>query len=285
MADISKITLPSGSTYNFKDEVARQMASAGVSFSLATDAGSTPKDVTWDDNGTTITGTLVASSSTVGVFYLVPAVDGAGKNIYDEYVTIQDNSTYFWEKIGSTEVDLSGLGDLAYKDSASGNYTPEGTVSQPSFTGTQGNISVSGTPSGSISTGSGTANYTPAGSVAAPTITVTPNTATKYVAASASGGGSVSAGSAASLSATVANETLTLSFTPNTPTAVTLPSFESQTIVSGIASASATAPTFTGTGAELVFTGDSLSSTGTFTPNGTVSQPTFSGTQKSVSVS
>lgn len=295
MADISKITLPSGTTYNIKDEVARQAAGAGVSFVVATDAASTPKDVTWDDDGTTITGTLEPSDSTAGAFYLVPATTSGGKDIYAEYITLKDGNTYSWEKIGTTDIDLSNLGDLAYKDNATGNYTPEGTVSQPSFTGTSGNVSVTGTPSGSISVGSGTTNYTPAGNVSAPTITVTPSTTTGYVAASATGGGSVTAGVAASatmpvLETSVSNETLTLSwtagsFTANTPTAVTLPSFSSQTIVDGITSASATTPTFTGTAVDLEFSGSSTESTGTFTPSGTVSQPTFSGTQKSVTVS
>lgn len=271
MAEISKITLPSGTTYDIKDAVARQMASAGVSFVLSTDAASTPKDVQWDDNGTTITGTLVASSSTTGIFYLVPADNPIGKDIFDEYVTLLKDNEYSWEKIGSTAIDFSSLGDLAYKDTASGNYTPEGSVSQPSF-------------SGSSLTSSG--KFTPSGSVAAPTITVTPAVATKYVAGSATGGGSVTNGTQASatmptLGTTVSNETLTISwtagsFTANTPTAVTLPTFTSQSIVSGITSATATAPTFTGTEGDVSVTG---------TPSGTVSQPTFAGTQKSVVVS
>ncbi len=51
--------------------------------------------------------------------------------------------------------------------------TPEGTVSKPTFTGAQGNISVSGTPNGTvaISIGTGTANYTPEGTVSKPTFT------------------------------------------------------------------------------------------------------------------
>lgn len=321
MADISKITLPSGTTYNFKDEVARQAAAAGVSFVISTDAGSTPKDVTWIKNGTTITGTLVASASTVGAFYLVPTTTAAGKDIYSEYVTIKQGSgsslSYSWEKIGTTDIDLSALGDLAYKDAATGNYTPEGSVSKPTFTGssmtstgeftpsgtvskptfsgTEGNLSVSGTPAGTIGVGTGSANYTPGGTVAAPTVTVTPATATKYVASSATGGGSVTAGSAASctlpvLQTSVSNETLVLSwtagsFTANTPTAVTLPSFSSQTIVSGITKAEATAPAFTGTGVNLKFTGTTMNSTGKFTPAGSVSQPSFTGTEGSVSVS
>ena len=317
MADISKIVLPSGSVYNIKDEVARQMASDALSFTVCTDASTTPKDVTWNDHGTTVTGTLVASEDTTSSFYLVPFTTAAGKDIFSEYVTVKQGNVYSWEKIGTTDIDISNLGDLAYKDTASGNYTPEGTVSQPtfsgdsltstgsftpegsvsqpSFTGTSGSVSVSGTPSGTISVGSGTANYTPEGSVAAPTITVTPSTASKYVADSASGGGAVTPGSAASctlptLSTTVTNETLTFSWTSgsfmaNVPTSVTLPSFTSQTIVSGISSATATAPAFTGTGVDLEFTGTSTTSTGSFTPEGTVSQPQFTGSSGNVSVS
>lgn len=295
MADISKITLPSGTTYDIKDAVAREMASAGVTFTVCTDAANTPKDVQWTSGSTTITGTLVASASTQGVFYLVPSQTSGGKDVYAEYITVKVGNDYSWEKVGTTDIDLSNLGDLAYKDSASGTFTPTGTVSQPSFTGTAGSVSVSGTPSGTISVGSGTANYTPAGSVEAPTITVTPTTTTKYVASSGTAGGTVYPGTAASctlptLSTSVSNETLTLSwtagsFTANQPTDVVLPVFSSQTIVSGISSATATAPTFTGTGVDLEFNGSSMNSSGTFTPSGTVSQPTFTGTEGSVSVS
>ena len=42
MADISKITLPSGTTYNIKDEVAREAIAGGVSFIVAWDGASTP---------------------------------------------------------------------------------------------------------------------------------------------------------------------------------------------------------------------------------------------------
>lgn len=316
MADISKITLPSGVTYNFKDEIARQAASAGVSFTISTDADSTPKDVSWDDNGTTITGTLDASASTTGVFYLVKAKSQSRKDIYAEYVTVKVENVYSWEKIGTTDVDFDSFGALAYKDNvtvnvkpegtisqptfsgneliSTGDFVPDGTVSKPTFTGSEGSITVTGTPAGTISVGTGSANYTPEGTISIPTITVTPDTATKYVAASATGGGMVTAGSAAScvlptLTTSVVNETLTLSWTDgsfiaNTPTAVTLPSFTSQTIVSGIQDVSSSQPVFTGTGANLTFTGTSMSSNGKFTPSGNVSQPTFTGVSGSVSV-
>lgn len=57
-----------------------------------------------------------ATASTMGKIYLIPATDGSGTNVKDEYITWNDNGTYKWEKIGTTDVDLSGLGDLAYKD-------------------------------------------------------------------------------------------------------------------------------------------------------------------------
>lgn len=195
------------------------------------------------------------------------------------------------------------------------HITPAGTVSKPSFTGTQGNISVSGTPAGSVSqptftgnqmtmtasltptgsvsAGSGTPNYTPAGSVSAPTVSVTPYTDTIYEAASPSGGGSVTPGAAASctlptLSMTVSGEKLIVSFTPgsfipNTPTGVTLPTFTPKTVATGIQSATASQPTFTGTGTRLTFSGEQSSVTLTGTPSGTVSQPTFTGSQMTAS--
>ena len=42
MPDISKITLPSGNTYDIKDATARQMISGGVSFIIAWDGNSLP---------------------------------------------------------------------------------------------------------------------------------------------------------------------------------------------------------------------------------------------------
>lgn len=145
----------------------------------------------------------------------VSAING-GIAIYEEAEFIYASADNKWHAIG----DTSNLGALAMKDSASTSYTPAGLVS-------------------------------------APTVTVTPSTVSKYVASSATGGGSVTAGSAAEctlpvLTTSVANETLTIgwtagTFTANTPTAVTLPSFAAQTIATGIESATSTQPTFTGT--------------------------------------
>lgn len=258
MPDLKTITLPSGSVYNLVDQGARDLIAS-----------------------------LEGGSSWLGVT-TTPLTDGATTNpitINNESVTAENgNQTSYgskefifngtsWQEYG----DLSLLGSLAYKNNASGSYTPYGTVSQPNFTGSSGNVSVSGTPSGSveISTGSGTANYTPEGTVSAPTITVTPTTATVN---------SIEAvGTLPELTFTVANENLTIAWS-----AGTLPTKGSDTTVAtGISSATASQPTFTGTGVNLEaeFTGNSTTSTGTFTPEGTVSQPTFSGTAATITVS
>lgn len=105
MADISQITLPSGTTYDIKDAQARQAKNwIGITTTALTDGATT--------NPITINGESVT------------AVEG---NItsYDETEFIFNGSA--WQEFG----DLSDLGALAYKDSASGSYTPQGTVAAP----------------------------------------------------------------------------------------------------------------------------------------------------------
>lgn len=273
MADISKIKLPSGTTYDIKDAVARATLGGAIIIRGTTTTAIGDESST---NPITIGGQSYTAVANDAVFY------NKKEYIFDGTM---------WHEFG----DMSGLGSLATKNSASGTFTPQGTVSAPVFTGTQGSVSVTGTPLGNITIDEGTANYTPAGTVSEPTITVTPSTTTKYVATSSTGGGSVHVGEAASctlptLSTSVQDETLTLSwsagsFTANTPTTVTLPTFSSQTIATGISSATSSQPTFTGTGVRIGFHGSSTTSTGNFTPQGTNSAPTFTGTQGTVTVS
>lgn len=121
MAEISKITLPSGNTYDIKDAVARQAIAGGISYIVAWNGASTPvvanipAGVTVTYNGTSYTGTLAASSAQAGAFYLVSSSNTAN-NKYSEYVAADIGGTKTWEKLGDTEMDLSNLGDLAYKD-------------------------------------------------------------------------------------------------------------------------------------------------------------------------
>lgn len=143
MPDISKITLPSGTSYDIKDATAREAIAnlQNIENILSTNAATTPEGVVWNDNGTTITGTLVASSETIKKIYLVLNESSTDqKNTYKEYLTLKVGNTYKWEMIGTTEASLSNLGNLAYKDSASTTYTPAGSVSAPTVTLSKTNI-------------------------------------------------------------------------------------------------------------------------------------------------
>ena len=313
MADISKITLPNGSVYDIKDasaradiEEIRTAIAGGVTF-----MGETSTALT--DGSTTSSIVINSQTITAQKGYLV---------VYQSKEFVWDGSK--WIEMG----DLSLIGDLGWKDSASATYTPAGSVSQPSFTGDSLTSTGNFTPSGSvgltsaaststgaisyisaigtksfsgtaatikpkvtaagtiaISTGSGTANYTPAGSVAAPTISVKTAGSTTTV-------NSITAvGTLPSLTTTVANENLTIGFDQGT-----LPTKGSNTTVkTGDAAYEATAPAFTGTGAELkaTFTGTEVEGTASYTPAGSVTvnsttsylTGSFTGTQGSVSVS
>ena len=287
MADISKITLPSGTTYDIKDAVARQMASGvihivpGTNTTALTD-GATTNPITVDGKSyTAVSGDAVFYNNKEFVF------DGTK-----------------WHEFG----DLTGLKALAYKDDASGTYTPAGTVSTPSFTGTEGNLSVTGTSAGTIAitTGVGAANYTPAGTISQPTFSGSELTSTgKFtpsgnVSATADANGNyqpsgsvstptISVSSAGStttvnsitdvgtlpaLTTTVANENLTITFSQGT-----LPTKgEDTTVKTGDASYSSSQPTFTGSKVQLGFSGTEGNVSVAGTPAGTVSTPTFSGT-------
>lgn len=265
MADISKVTLPSGTSYNLKDAQARS-------------------DIETIKNNQSSAMHYIGTTTT-------PLSDGAGTNpitigdksvtvksgdvaIYQEMEFIFSGTDNQWHEYGST----GSLKALAFKDSASGSYKPAGGVSQPTFNGTEKDISLSVTPSGNVTISEGTSstkNYTPKGTVSTPTITVTPNTSKVNSI--------TDVGTLPTFSATVANENLTLAWTDGT-----LPTKGSDTtVVTGIKSATATQPTFTGTGADLkaTFTGTAGTATGKYKPEGTVTKPTFTGTQATIEVS
>ena len=276
MADISKITLPSGTSYNIKDAGARslisdlQLSVTGAMHYI----GITTTELT---DGST-TATVVIDGDNVGM----NSNSAGAVCIYDEKEYVWNGSK--WQEFGST----GSLKALAFKDSASGTYTPAGSVSQPTFSGNAGSVSVSGTPTGSvtISTGSsGTANYTPGGTVSQPTTTVTLNTTDVY---SITAVGTLPTCTLPTWTGTVENENLTIAWTNGSFSQGTLPTKGSkQVVATSVNSATTTQPTFSGNGARLVatFNGESLNSTGTFTPEGTVSKPTFSGTQATITVS
>ena len=119
MPDISKIKLPSGNTYDIKDAVAREMISGGVSFIIGwngtgvPDVAQIPAGVKVIYNNQEYTGTLSPADAQAGSFNLVRSSTSAGvKDAYDEYVVVKpsdDTSTWVWEKIGDTQVDLSDV--------------------------------------------------------------------------------------------------------------------------------------------------------------------------------
>lgn len=190
MADISKIKMPSGNTYDIKDAVARQAIAGGVSFIVAWNGTSTPVvadipyGVTVTYNDTDYTGTLDADDAQVGAFYLVKS-SSTDNDIYDEYVPVGVTGSKTWERLGSSTIDLSSLGDLAYKDTASVTFTGGTTDtvigSDATFSVTQPTITVTPTTTNIKATASGTAVSASStdkclGSDATFTTTVTPST-------------------------------------------------------------------------------------------------------------
>lgn len=189
------------------------------------------------------------------------------------------NEAYEYDPTAAYDTQLSGTSENAVQNKAI-KRALDGKMNNPVTGGEQGQCLMSD-GAGSLIWGTPTevsvilgalaqkdrvqATYTPAGSVAAPAITVTPTTATVYAAGSASGGGQVVPGSAAACTLPTLtptydanNKKLTLawtagSFTANTPTGVTLPTFTSKKLLTG-ATATASAPAFTGTEATITST-------------------------------
>ena len=266
MADISKITLPSGTTYNIKDQGARDLIDEmsgytdflGVTTTALTDGATTnPIKINNVD--------VTAKKGNIATY-------GSAEFIF--------NGTA-WQAFG----DLSGLGDLAFKDTASGSGTvavPKTYTTTVTPTTTTKYVAGSATGGGSASkstvtvskAASGTATYTPEGSVAAPTISVktagstttVKNPTAKTVVTDMAVASPASATATGELVyCSVSNETLTLSkFVETTGDSITTANV---TVKNGDAAYQATAPAFTGTGARLQTDSDVYT---------TVTMPSFS---------
>lgn len=241
MPDISKIVLPGSATvYDIKDAWARNAISELEAYSEYLGVTTTALTDGASTNPITINGEQVTAKKGEIVNY------GSKEFIFNGTV---------WQLFG----DMSALGALAYKDSADGSYTPAGSVSL-----TNGNKTATVSAASS-----GTATYTPAGSVAAPTISVaTAGSTTTVNSITAVGTLPTFTGTTYS----VASETLTIG--AEVFNAGTLPTKgANQTVKTGDASYSASAPAFTGTGVRLV--------------TGNISVPTsasFSGTAATITV-
>lgn len=302
MAEISKITLPSGTTYDLKDATARAAIAGGTSF-----LGITTTELT---DGASTSPIVIDGED-------VNAING-GIAIYNNKEFIYSDKDSEWHEFG----DLSTLGALAQKDSASGTYTPAGSVSLSGSAATvssaasgtatytpAGSIAVNAssgsgtsyTPEGSISvnaaSGSGT-SYTPEGSVGAPTISVSsagstttihnPTKATVATAVTAAAPGATAPSNSITYYS-VSNETLSF-YQIGYDTGDSI-STSDVTVKTGDASYSATAPTFTGTEKKLAFSGTEkkLAFSGTAvrleTDTDVPTSGSFSGTQATITVS
>lgn len=209
MADISKITLPTGSTYDIKDAEARELIAEITNYTSY--LGVTTTELV---DGATTNPIMINGVSTV-------AENGNIANYGSKEFIFNGTN---WNEFG----DLSGLGDLAFKDSATGSFTPVGTVSQPTFAGSSTTSTGTFTPEGSINVEMNTTtvnSITDVGSL--PTFTVSNENLT------------IGAGSLPTKGAntTVATTVKTKTFTGT----------EGSVSVSGTPSGTVSQPSFTGT--------------------------------------
>ena len=125
MADVSKLTV-NGIAYDLKDAAARDAIAAlqggmkylGVTTTALTN-GATTNPITINGESVTVTSGNVV--------------------IYDQKEFIWDGSK--WDEFG----DLSTLGRLAYQNSASGTFTPSGSVTVTEVTRTVATLATQGT--------------------------------------------------------------------------------------------------------------------------------------------
>lgn len=301
MPYISQITLPSGSVYDIKDAWARTQIEAITGGSAIVFKGVTSTPLTDGGNqNPTIDGNPVTTKSTGDLYFY-----GQEEFIYG------DDSK--WHSLG---VQLQNLGALAYKDSATGNFTPAGTVSQPTFTGASLTSTGNFTPAGTVSltntnktvavkpATSGTTTYTPDGTISTPVISVSTAGTTAQVKQISGITNMVNALAVAAPGATAPANAITyynvvdenLSLYQIGATKAAPCSTANVTVKTGDASYTSSTPDFTGTGVRLVTDNISVPSSASFsgtqgsisvsgTPSGTVSQPTFTGDTGTVTVS
>ena len=200
---ISKITLLDGTVVKVKDAEAREAIAGGTHFlgvttSVVYDGASTNPIVIGGEDVTAVNGDIIVCGNKEFIYAATDSV---------------------WHELG----DVSGLGALALKDSASGLYTPSGTVSKPDVDVTATTATIAEFASaGSVTAGA-------AASCTLPTFAATYDQTTENLALTWAAG----------------------SFIPNTPTQVTLPTSKNTSVVTGTTAALHETPIFTGTTAAI----------------------------------
>jgi hypothetical protein len=248
---VKEITLPSGNTYYFKDEDVRDWIGDGSTSGAEKRLSDAETAISALSNATHwlgITTTSLEDGSTTNPI----TINGQSVTAVSGDIVQDSNANEFifngtaWQQFGGS---IGTLKAFAFVDTGTVTITPSGTNASSEVTGT-----CSVTPSGTIGVGSGTANYTPAGSISGTAVTLT----------SGSVGSVTDAGSMPTY--TVTNEVLTI-------TAGSVPTVSSVSVATGVDTV--TDPSFSGTGAELTFTGSATSGT----ISGTAAAQTFTGTQ------
>ena len=276
--DIEKITLPNGATYNLKDSVAREQIATitsgigggmnykGVTTTKLIDGSTKTTIVINNSNYTPINGDIV---------------------IYEdkEFIFATVGSTSTWHEFGST----GSLHALAFKDIATGDFTPGGTISTPFFTGREKNVTVSGsTPlnfileAGVSNIINGTSNplIKKEGDTNIVFITPTAKATGANVTLNTTTVNSVnSVGALPQWSASVNGETLVFSWNSGS-----LPTTTEKNVATGVDNV--TQPTITcgDIGIRIKNMTATMTSTGSYVPEGTNSTPIFTGTPQTITV-
>lgn len=120
-----------------------------AAFVVCTNASDTPEGVHWDNQGTTVTGTLNPTDADTNNIYLVPY-----DSKYLEYITVLNGTERSWVKLGTTDIDISNyvvknkyqsLGSI-WSTTTNETTTPiSKTIATGGFNGNQITITPSGT--------------------------------------------------------------------------------------------------------------------------------------------
>lgn len=198
MADISKITLPNGNTYDIKDSWARSeilgleaidngVKLVGVTTTALTDGATTSSIQVNGSTYTPVKGDLIFAPTTAGDTSTKEFLyDGENWHLLDALNSYGSLAT---KNAVSVKYDKASVNTKTFTGTAvrlvTGNIPVPATYTS-TFTGTEGTVEVSGTANGNITTttattenktatvapaSSGTATYTPAGTVTQPTFT------------------------------------------------------------------------------------------------------------------
>lgn len=203
-----------------------------------------------------------------------------------EFIFATVGSTSTWHEFGST----GSLKALAFKDNATANFTPGGTISTPSFTGKEKNVTVSGSTKLNFTLDSWVSDINGGGAVN-PSLGEEDNTNVANVipTAKATGGNvdlntttvnSVSnAGTLPQWSASVNGETLVFSWNSGR-----LPTTTEKTVATGVNNVIQPRITCGRITLRVKNMTANMTSTGSYVPEGTNSTPIFTGTPQTITV-